>query len=180
LLNEEKEGTIMENTVLIAYGSKYGATAGIAEKIGEVLRREGFTVEVRQARSVSDVSAYRAVVIGSGLYIGQWLKEAAKLLQDQEQALSQRPVWFFVTGPTGGGSGPPALPQKFRNSDRLKPVTDRIQPRDIALFGGMIDPKKISFIDKIVVKAVKAQVGDFRDWSAIETWVKVIADTLKQ
>jgi menaquinone-dependent protoporphyrinogen oxidase len=170
---------MIDKTVLIAYASKYGATASIAEKIGEVLRREGFKVEVQQARRVSDVSAYGAVVIGSGVYIGQWLKEAATLLQNQEQALSQRPVWLFSDGPTGEAGPPSSLAQRFSTSDRLKPVTDRIKPRDIALFGGMIDPKKISFIDKMALKAVKAQVGDFRDWATIETWAKAIADTLK-
>jgi menaquinone-dependent protoporphyrinogen oxidase len=168
----------VEKTVLIAYASKYGATAGIAEKIGEVLRREGLSVQVQPARDVSDVSAYGAVVIGSGIYIGQWLKEAAKLLQDQEQTLSQRPVWLFSDGHTGEAD-PSSPAQGFHFSDRLKPVTDRIRPHDIALFGGMIDPKKISFADKLIVKAVKAQVGDFRDWTAIETWAKGIADALK-
>jgi menaquinone-dependent protoporphyrinogen oxidase len=168
----------VEKTVLIAYASKYGATAGTAEKIGEVLRQEGLTVEVRQARSVSDVSANSAVVIGSGVYFAQWLKEAAQLLQDQEQALSQRPVWLFSVGPTGKGD-PASLTQGWRFPERLKPVTDRIRPRDITLFHGMNDPKKIGFMDKLALKAAKAPVGDFRDWAAIETWAKSIADALK-
>lgn len=169
----------MDKTVLIAYASKYGATASIAEKIGEVLRQEGLKVEVLQARRISDLNTYGAVVIGSGVYIGQWLKEAAALLQDNEQVLSQRPVWLFSDGPTGEGD-PSALTQGFRFPEKLKPVADRIQPRDMALFHGMIDPKKISFIEKMAIKAVKAPTGDFRDWTAITAWAKAIADALKK
>lgn len=44
----------------------------------------------------------------------------------------------------------------------------------------MIDPKKISFIEKMATKAVKAPTGDFRDWTAITTWAKAIADALKK
>jgi menaquinone-dependent protoporphyrinogen oxidase len=146
LIQKERE-TIMEKTVLIAYASKYGATAGIAEKIGEVLGQEGLKTDVLQARRVSDVNIYGAVVIGSGVYMGQWLKGAAALLRDHEQALSQRPVWLFSDGPTGEGD-PSALTQGFRFPEKLKPVADRIQPRDIAFFHGMIDPTKISFLKR--------------------------------
>jgi menaquinone-dependent protoporphyrinogen oxidase len=44
----------------------------------------------------------------------------------------------------------------------------------------MNDPKKISFLEKMALKAAKAPVGDFRDWAAIETWANAIADALKK
>ena len=66
----------MEDKVLVAYATKYGATAEIAEKIGQVLRETGMAVDVEPADRVGDLSSYRAVVLGSGVYVGRWRKEA--------------------------------------------------------------------------------------------------------
>ena len=69
----------METRVLVAYGTKYGATAGIAEKIGQVLREAGLTVDVTPAGQAGDPAVYQAVVLGSAVYIGRWRKDAAKI-----------------------------------------------------------------------------------------------------
>ncbi|HSJ53229.1 MAG TPA: flavodoxin domain-containing protein, partial [Anaerolineae bacterium] len=53
----------MDSRVLVAYGTKYGATAEIAERIGQVLRQAGLTVDVVAADRAGDVSSYRAVVL---------------------------------------------------------------------------------------------------------------------
>ena len=62
----------MENNVLVAYASKYGATKEIAEKIGEVLQDAGCSVDVHSVSDVKDLSGYQAVVLGSAAYIGGW------------------------------------------------------------------------------------------------------------
>ncbi|MFD5619115.1 flavodoxin domain-containing protein [Streptomyces yangpuensis] len=54
--------------VLIAYGTKHGATAGIAEQIGRTLREDGLDAVVLPADDVHDVRAYDAVVLGGSLY----------------------------------------------------------------------------------------------------------------
>ncbi len=50
--------------VLVAYGTKHGATAGIAEQIGKTLREDGLDAVVLPAGDVHDVRAYDAVVLG--------------------------------------------------------------------------------------------------------------------
>ena len=72
----------MDQRVLVAYGTKYGATAEIAEKIGEVLRQSGFQTDVLPAERVQELSGYQAVILGSGVYIGRWRKPAAKFLRE--------------------------------------------------------------------------------------------------
>ena len=168
----------MDRQVLVAFGTKYGATAEIAEKIGEVLREAGLPTDVLPADRVGDLSAYKAVVLGSAVYIGQWRKEAAKYLTAHEAALAGRPVWLFSSGPTGEGD-PVELVQGWRFPAKLQPVADRIQPRDVALFHGASDPDKLSFFHKWMLKNVKAPIGDFRDWAAITAWATGIADALK-
>jgi menaquinone-dependent protoporphyrinogen oxidase len=164
--------------ILVAYGTKYGATAEIAERIGEVLRQAGHEVDVARVERAGDVSVYAAVVLGSGVYAGSWRKEAADLLLAQEKTLTGRPVWIFSSGPTGEGD-PVELMNGWTFPDALKPVAERIQPRDTALFHGAIQPDKLNFLEKLIVRIIKAPMGDFRDWRAIEAWAGDIADALQ-
>ena len=166
------------NQVLVAYASKYGATAEIAERIGQVLRQAGLSVDVLPAERVSNVQGYKAVVLGSAVYIGQWRKQAAAFLKANEKALAERPVWLFSSGPTGEGD-PVTLAQGWRFPSGLQPVADRIKPRDIALFHGSANAEKLNFLEKFMLKQVKAPAGDFRDWAAITAWATAIADALK-
>jgi menaquinone-dependent protoporphyrinogen oxidase len=169
----------MNNQVLVAYATKYGATEEIAEKIGEVLRQAGLPTDVVPVDRVGDLSAYKAVVLGSAVYIGQWRKEAVKFLKANETVLAEKAVWLFSSGPTGEGDAV-ELMQGWRFPGKLQPIADRIGPRDIAAFHGAADVNKLSFIEKWMLKTVKAPIGDFRDWDAITAWATGIADVLQE
>jgi len=168
----------MGSRVLVTYATKYGATAEIAERIGQVLRQAGLDVEVLPAERVGNLLAYKAVVLGSAVYIGQWRKQAAAFLKANEKALAERPVWLFSSGPTGTGD-PVELTQGWRIPKGLQPVADRIKPRDMAVFHGSANVEKMNFLEKWMLKNVKAPAGDFRDWEAITAWATAIADALK-
>lgn len=169
----------MANTILVAYASKYGATAGIAEKIGEVLRQDGFQVDVLPANNVKDFTQYKAVIIGSASYIGQWRKEAVKLISNDEKPLAERQVWLFSSGPLGEGDAV-ELMKGWRFLEKLRPVIDHIKPRDITVFHGAIDMNKLNALEKFAIKKVKSPVGDFRNWDAITSWAKAISQELKK
>lgn len=168
----------MNQPVLIAFATKYGATAEIAEKIAEILRSEGLPVEVKLADEVHDLSAYQAVVLGSAVYAGQWRKEAAEFLKNNEKALAQRLTWLFSSGPTGEGD-PVDLMKGWRFPEALLPIAERIQPREIVLFHGVLDMKKMNFAERLLIKGMKAPTGDFREWDSIQTWAQSIAQTLQ-
>jgi menaquinone-dependent protoporphyrinogen oxidase len=168
----------MAAQVLVAFATKYGATAEIAEKIGQVIRDAGLTVDVIPVHRVKEPEAYRAVILGSAVYIGQWRREASGFLKSNEKVLSKIPVWLFSSGPTGQGD-PVALLQGWRFPKAIQPIADRIKPRDIAVFHGALDVNKLGFIEKWMVNNVKAVYGDFRDWGAITAWAGAIAVKLK-
>jgi menaquinone-dependent protoporphyrinogen oxidase len=48
-----------DQIVLVAYASKYGATAEIARRIGETLAQEGWQVKVLPADQVPDLAIYK-------------------------------------------------------------------------------------------------------------------------
>jgi menaquinone-dependent protoporphyrinogen oxidase len=169
----------MAGKVLVAYATKYGATEGIAEKIGVVLGEEGFDVEVISSEKISDLSPYEAVVIGSGVYIGRWRKEAAKFLKVYEKDLKQKKVWLFSSGPTGEGD-PEAQLNGWTFPEGLKETAASIGPVDSTIFSGSIDKEKLKGLEKWMLKKVEAGIGDFRDWEAIEAWARSIAQELKK
>jgi menaquinone-dependent protoporphyrinogen oxidase len=170
---------LMNNKILITYATTYGATKEIASRIGDVLSQAGLHVDVMPVDQVRDVTAYPAVILGSGVYIGQWNKAAASFLKANEKALTGRCVWLFSSGPTGEGD-PVDLLQGWHLPSSLQPVAERINPRGITVFHGYINPQKISFSQKFIIKnMLKKPFGDFRDWKMIDGWARTIATELE-
>ncbi len=167
------------NRILVAFATKYGATREIAEKIGRVLQQAGFAVDVLPAERAGELREYQAVVLGSAVYAGSWRKEAVQFLTDHEQSLVKCPVWFFSSGPTGEGD-PVELMKGWTFPEAQKPIAERIQPRDMALFHGEIDTQKLNFGEKLIVKGLRAPTGDFREWESVTAWAEGIAETLRQ
>ena len=79
-----------------------------------------------------------------------------------------------------GEGDPVELSQGWRFPEAQRSLIERIKPRGIAIFHGAIDMKKMSFMEKWVLKKVKASTGDFRDWDAITSWAGSITDALKK
>ena len=135
----------MDKKILVAYATKYGATAEIAEKIGEVFRQAGLPTDVLRADRVRDLAAYQAVVLGSGVYMGKWRKEAAQFLKTYEEALGELPLWLFSSGPTDHGD-----PEKLLNGWHLPAaeaaIADRIHARDVTVFNGVLKNRKAEFL----------------------------------
>ena len=167
----------MEKQVLVVYASKYGSTAEIAEKIGEVLTKKGLSVKVTEVNNVHDLSTYRAVILGSAVYIGRWRKDAIRFMKVFEKDLIGKKVWIFSTGPTGEGD-PVELLEGWDFPKSLKPIVEKVQPEDIKVFHGAVDMEKLNGLHRYMVKKVKAPVGDFRVWDDIIAWAEGIGDKI--
>ncbi len=169
----------MDKQVLVAYATKYGGTAEIAERIGQVLEAAELHPDVLPVASVGDLARYQAVVLGSAVYLGQWRSEAIRFVKANETLLAERPLWLFSSGPPGEGD-PVELLNGWRFPRALAPFIDRILPRDIAVFHGVVNLEKLNLLERWMVKNIKSPVGDFRDWSTITSWARGIADDLKE
>jgi menaquinone-dependent protoporphyrinogen oxidase len=141
----------MSPKVLVTFASKYGSTAEIAEMICQTLRDSGLDTDMLPADQIDEAIDYQAVVLGSAVYASQWRREAVTFLEANEHALARMPVWFFSSGPTGEGD-PFQLMKGWRFPEALKPVANRIQPRDIAFFHGALDVKKLNFAERLIVR----------------------------
>ncbi len=168
----------MTYRILVAYASKYGATAEIARKIGQVLTEAGLKVNILPAEKVTDLSPFDAVVLGSAVYQGHWRQEAVTFLEDYKTLLAKIPVWVFSSGPTGSGD-PVELSRGWHFPSEQQSMVNRIHARDVALFNGVLDTSKLNFAERNVVKEFSAPVGDFRDWHAIISWAVSIVASLR-
>lgn len=165
--------------ILVAYSTRCGSTAEIAEKIGQTLNNAGLQADVLPVKEVRDLTPYQAVVLGSAVYAFKWRKEAIRFLQTNEKHLADREVWLFSSGPTDEGD-PLELTKGWRFPEAQQPIADRIQPREIAVFGGVLDIEKLSAVEKWMMSKFDAPEGDFRDWEAITAWAEGIATDLKE
>jgi len=156
-------------TVLVAYVSKHGSTQGVAEK----LRQMGIQVKARPVEEVSDPGSYEAFVIGSAVYYGSWMKDATEWVHRNQAVLAKLPVWLFSSGPLGT-----EVKDAEQQPKETAEFQQAIRPRDERIFFGALDHHRLSFAERMVVKAVRAPEGDFRDWEAIEAWAASIARDL--
>ena len=159
----------------VIYASKHGATAEIAEAIAEGLSRRGVEAAAISAEAVEAVDGYDAVVLGSAVYTGHWLKPARELADAQAGALAGKPVWLFSSGPLG----PPEELQPEGDPVDVAELTKQTRTVEHRVFAGMLDKGKLGFGEKAMVRAVHAPEGDFRNWQAIDAFAGDIADHLK-
>ena len=159
--------------ILIAYASKHGATEGIAKAIGDAFKKQRYQVDVLKVESVKSLEDYDAILIGSGIYAGNWLKQAKIFIEKFGNDLKDLPVWLFSSGPVGD----PLKPQdnKAVNIDEL---IKNINIKEHKIFAGKIDNSQLGIGEKLITKALRVPYGDYRNWPAIETWANDIAKSL--
>jgi menaquinone-dependent protoporphyrinogen oxidase len=160
--------------VLVSVSSKHGATAEMAQRIGETLAAAGLDSDVRPPETVSSVAAYDAVIVGSAVYAGRWLGPARSLIERESAVLKTRPVWLFSSGPLGDPPKPNDPPEEV---GRLGDATQAIEHR---VFAGKSDGTSLGFVERAIFAVVRAPAGDYRPWEDITEWAAQIARTLNE
>lgn len=160
--------------ILVTVASKHGATAEMADRIGNVLTAAGIETDVRAPDDVVGVAQYDAVVLGSGVYAGRWLGSAKKLAERESTAFRAVPVWLFSSGPVGDPAKPAGEPVDV---DLVRKLTGASDHR---IFPGKLDRQELGFGERAIVLAVHAAEGDFRPWDDVEDWAREIAETLQR
>jgi len=169
---------------LIAFSSNTGVTAEIAERLGAVLESEGFSVTLSDLKKVKhSPEGYDLVLVGSGIKMGQWIKESKQFMEEHQQALGGNTALFVSCGDA-------SVPEK-RAEAQIKYLdsiaeTYGIKPVSTGLFEGCYKWNKYNFFVKQLVKTILKENGvigvntgeplDYRDWTKIESWARELAE----
>jgi len=172
--------------VLVVYASRHGATAGIAERIGEILRSAGIEVVVEDAALVPEPAGFDAYVVGSAAYIGKWEKAATAYVDRYEALLASKPCWLFSSGPVGTERLDKKGNSLLDDPSTVVDLKPRLKPRGTQVFFGAWDPSvpSATLAERIVrqLPAIKdlLPTGDYREWPLIEAWARGIAAEIRE
>jgi len=162
----------MDKKILITYASKAGSTAETAARMGEMLAKQNAQVDVLPVDKVGNLSAYQAVLLGSAIRMGQLLPEVVKFVEVNQAALQQKSFNVFFLCMTLEKDTPE---NRQTVSAYLEPVRTLVKPASEGMFAGVMEPKKLSLLERMMMKAMKTPVGDFRNWEQINAWAQSAA-----
>lgn len=168
--------------VLVAYDSKHGSTADIAEKIGAVLCENGFRTDIRPALNVQDIATYDAIVIGSPMYYATFLPGALKFLERHRNILAVKKVAMFATSTSVDketGMVDKNLLRLISSSVLNKfPEIKVLEP--VGLMPGKFYFKEIFPVEVVNFKQTGyEEKGDLINYDFVRSWTMEIAALLK-
>lgn len=166
----------MNQKVLIAYATRAGSTAEVANEIADVLTARGLAVDVIPVGKVKDLAAYRAVVLGSAIRAGKWQPEAVKFVARHKDVLGKMPAAYFTVCLTAKDTSDAAC-QKA--SSYLEPIRAIHRAGLEGFFAGRMDYGRLGFIARAIIKKMKIAEGDFLDHAAIKAWAEEAIAKLK-
>lgn len=161
---------------LVVYASATGCTRGVAAQIAETVRCAGAEVDLRPVQDAPDPRGYDAVIVGSGVRVSQWRKPMRQWVAAHAGTLATRPVAFFTVG---------LILQMFPEKvDEVRAYTDPlieqtgVHPVDVGLFTGWNQPDQFGRAERLMIRAMRAPVGDFRDLAAVTRWTASVGPCL--
>jgi len=163
----------MSDVILLAYTTKYGSTAEVAQVIAETLRDLGLHLDVRPANEVESLAPYHAVILGTALYIGRIHGDARSFLTRNRKALEKLPSALFVLGPIHAEEK-----EQISSQDQLVKGLAHFpwfRPVEQQVFGGLYDPARLGFPFSLIPPLRKMPPSDARDWLAIRNWAHSLA-----
>jgi menaquinone-dependent protoporphyrinogen oxidase len=178
-----EERVLTDKKVLIVYGTRFGSTEGISEKIAALIKEKGIKADIFNLKKTSDKNIptfdrYDGILIGTGIKVGQWTKEVKDFINTHKDALNsfRGAKGFFVS------SGFAADPEKYEKI-KIEYAKGALEKAGVKVdcfdaFGGLMDftkSSKMSWLDKKILKSVAKNDPklDFNGWNDLRDWKKI-------
>ena len=158
--------------VLVAYGSKMGGTAEMAEWVADGLRGTGHEADVVDGKACKSIEGYEAVIVGGGLYANRWAKGARRFVKRHRTGLVAVPVWGFSSGPLNDDAAEVDIPP----TDAVDAFLDSVHARGHKTFGGRLTEDPGWFPASSMAEEM---AGDWRDRTAVVGWAAAIGEELR-
>jgi len=164
--------------VLIAFASKRGSTAGIADAIATTIREAGHVVDCQPADGVKNLGPYDAVVLGSAVYMKRWRGDAKHFLRKHSGELAQTPFWVFSSGPIGDPTGDPD--PSWSEPPRVIERAEALGLKGHTVFGGCLPADPKGPIERSMLEHTPPEYRDRRNWDEIRQWAHAVACEIAQ
>ena len=177
----------MLRRVLVIYGTTYGQTEKIANRIASALQRLGFAVDLCNAatsRPVRQLAKYVGIVVGSSIIARGHQQPIKDFVAKNVAMLNTVPSAFFQVSASAGSSSPHAreaaqrIMQEFISNAGWLPVLSASLP-------GAINYTKYNLLLKWYMKRASAKNGgstdtsrdhEYTDWAEVERFAITLAN----
>jgi len=166
--------------ILVAYGTTEGHTAGIAERIAEVIRRQGHQAEVIDLRrsGVNHLDSYDAVIIGGSIHMGKHEEYVADFVRKGGVALERVPSAFFSVSLAAHGDmdNARAYVKNFEQETGWRPA-------QVGFFSGALLYREYGLLKRLMMKKIvrdkpgnlstdTSRDHDYTDWDEVEQFAE--------
>jgi menaquinone-dependent protoporphyrinogen oxidase len=175
-------GTMQTPRILIVYGTRYGQTAKIAERIGATLAAIAEVTVADSAHPSADIDPehYDGVLVGGSL-IGRGHQRSIKRYVMRHLArLNAMPSGFFSVSGSAASKEPQGQADARREMQRFLTET-RWEPDLMTTFGAAIKYTKYSWLIRLVLREICRRNGgptdtsrdhELTDWEAVSAFAK--------
>ncbi len=156
--------------ILVTYSTIAGSTEEVSAAIRDVLQTDAVTVDLLPVDQVSGhLHDYGAVIVASAIRVGMWLPDAVDFVRRYQAYLSTIPVGYVTVCMRLAQDADAYADEVYHYLDEVREL---VEPVSEAAFAGVMDLKKLTLPTQLVVRMMRVPRGDFRDWTAIETWAQ--------
>jgi menaquinone-dependent protoporphyrinogen oxidase len=171
------------NRVLIVYGTKYGQTARIAERMAATLRANGFDVSLQNGDDVPagvDVGGFAGVIIGASIIRGRYQRCIEKFIRTHRRELNTLPSAFFAV--SGAAASPQPDAQLTARQD-MAAFLAKVgwQPYRMITVAGSVLYRRYDPLTRMVMKRICRDTGlsadtsqnhEYTDWQQVEQFAR--------
>ncbi|MEA5018331.1 MAG: flavodoxin domain-containing protein [Erysipelotrichaceae bacterium] len=132
--------------ILIAYASKYGATAEAAKKLAAYLKDAELEIKDLTKDKV-DLSRYDRVIIGGPIYAGSLHSAVKKFVSANQMVLLDKKLALYISG---------VADAKFDHEQLVRVYGETLVQHAVSAIraGYIVDPKKLKFLERFILEKI--------------------------
>jgi menaquinone-dependent protoporphyrinogen oxidase len=169
--------------ILIVYGTNYGQTAKIADRIRTVLAGDDFDVTLSSADDLDpaiDLEMFQGVMVGGSVIRGKHQRSISRFIARHLSTMNRIPSAFFSVSGSASSAEPRGQSDARRAMEAFLTATGW-QPDKMTTLAGAMAFTKYSPLMRWVMKRISRASGgpvdtsrdhEFTDWSHVEEFAR--------